>query len=375
MLDILAPVNITRTMIVTEDKQNLPQKLLWFNRAAKPNCSDDEITMKQRTRVFAADIIAVNSRALTRDTGELAFEQHEKVKLKHGYSFDERMIKDYRRISQGKAMDNEITSWMSNTTKRAAELRLGIEQRWETMVNGMLADGYNYERLGIRAEGTWGMPADLKFVPSTAHDEITATPLQDVVVALFYASNTYGEDYDRITCEQEWITNVVRTTEFKDIYKTNAAKYLLLPDSHVDVKTANPTSLVPFLSAYFSEQMGWNITVETSRGKYREFSPSTIRAPMAFHPHGFLFFTNSGDDNGQTGWDLGKGEVMEAVVGSMGGSAIFGDFGGFKDFYGPIAYATPQNPHLNPPGWALWAADEGAPRRHRDTCSARFRWN
>ena len=375
-IEILAPVNITRVMRESEDRFNRPQSLLWFNRAGKPEVSDDELTMKHNSSIFAADIVTLDSEAFIRDTGNISFERYESTKVKHGAAMTETIMKLLRRIQGGFAMDNEYLQWENWVADRAADLRLGIEQRWEAMLNGMLADSFSYNRLGIKATGTFGMKSDLKFTVDTAHSDTSSTPLLDVVTALNYAADTYDEQYNRITCEYEWVANVVATTEFKNIYKVlQSNNSLNIPTEHLAVKAAVPLSYLGFLSAYFSAQLGWEITVEVSRGKYREFSPSTRLDPVKFHPHGLLLFTDSSDDGGSSGWDLGKGEVMEAVVGSMGGVQILGgnaDWG--SNFHGPISYATPTNPYANPPGMVVWGADAGAPRRLRDTCSARLKW-
>ena len=377
-IDILAPANITRVMKATRDKQTLPMPLKWYPRAAKPQASDDEMTMKEQTQIYAADIISADSEALVREAGKFSFVQHGSNKLKHGYSLTESMIRTYRRIESGMAMDNEIGHFSGWIADKNAKLVLGIEQRVEGMINGMLADGYDYNRFGIQVSGSWGMPSDLKFTPVVSWNDPSSTPITDVINALVHAYDKYGEAYNRITISYEILSAWVATTEFKNIYKENALKYETSTNATANARSASPAFYLPFLSAFIGDSLatdsqagGREVVIEVDRGTYYEYSPSTVGGRNErFHPSNLVFFTNSGDDNG-SGWDVGNGEVIEALLGSLGGTNVIGgSFTGLDSFYGPVGYATQANGNLNPAGLVCWAAAWMAPRKHRDTCTA-----
>lgn len=368
--DLLAPGNITRVMQESQDKLILPMPLKWYERAAKVNASDDEMTLKEKSYVYAADIISADSRALIRDAGEFKFERHGINKLKHGFALSESMIKTIRRIEANRFLEGDVISFQGMVARRQKELQLGIQQRVESMINGMLCDDYEYRRFGIEVEGSWGMPDDLKFTPTNDwEDAANATPLQDMITVLHYGQRHWGEMYNRITLTYAALANIVATTEFKDTYK--AEKYNWnVGNASIDAGNVNPMNRLGFLSAYISSQVEWEVVVETDEGHFREFSPSTLKAPGRFHPDNKVYFTSTNDDGTSAGWDVANGETVEALLGQIhAGNIIGGNFNGVSAF-GPIGYTTLADPNLNPPGMVIWAAAWQAPRRHRDTCSA-----
>lgn len=369
--DILAPGNITRVMKETEKSENLIKPLLWYERAAKPEASDDEMTLKHNSQIFAADIISMDARATVRDSGEFTFEQHGMNKIKHGFRINESMTKLLRRIEKGVFMDNEVLSFRNYIARRQAELVVGVKQRVETMINGMLADEYDYSRFGIKAEGTWGMLDDLKFVPVNKwNNTATSTPLTDLVSILHYADHNYNEKYDRITLTYNAVKDIVNSDEFNNVYVAESASWNI-PRDTINIGNVSPVSRIPFLEAYLSSQVGWQVSVETDESRYREFSPSTLRAPGRFHDDDKIYFTCKSDDNSSVGWDVGNGEVIEQIFAEMSPSSIIGGSTmGNMSPYGPFGYATLADHRLNPPGMVMWCAAWMAPRRHRDTCSA-----
>jgi hypothetical protein len=378
--EILSPGVITKVMQETQDKLTLPMPLLWMNRAAKVNASDDEMTLKEKSYVYAADIISADARAVIRDAGEMSFERHSIAKLKHGFALSESMMKTIRRIEAGRFMDNDVVSFASYISRRQKELMLGLDQRVEAMVNGMFCDSYNYARLGLRMEGTFGMPADLKFNPVTTwKDRANSKPITDIINVLQYATRTYGEGYNRITLSYEAFSDIIGSTEFKDIYAAQAFNYAPSnPNATVNARASNPQFYMSFVANFVGASLagssagdGRQVTIEIDDSQYREYSSaSTVRGTVKFHPANKVYFSNSSDDNSSAGWDIGNGEVLESLLGGIGlGNIINGqNLGGVN--YGPVGYTTLQDPNLNPPGLVMWAAAWIAPRKHRDTCSA-----
>ena len=120
--DILAPGNITRVMQQTQDALTLPMPLMWYDRAAKVNASDDELTLRDKHYVYAADIIAADSPALVRDAGEFKFDRHEIAKLKHGFAISESMVKTIRRIEAGSLSDEQTERLGLTLMKQAQEI-------------------------------------------------------------------------------------------------------------------------------------------------------------------------------------------------------------------------------------------------------------
>lgn len=367
--DILAPGNITRVMQETQSVITLPQPLVWYNRAAKLNVSDDEMTLKEKSYIYAADIISTDSEATVRDSGEFTFERHGSNKIKHGFAINEKMIKLLERIQQNKALDNEVLSLKSYVSRRQAELVIGVQQRVESMINGMFCDDYQYNRFGIKVNASWEIPSDLKFTPATLWDSpSSATPLKDLVGMLYYARREYNEQYNRITGTHSIVEAIIATDEYKNIYKAERAGWNW-DNAHINAMNASPLSAVPFLSAYISARVGWQVTFEIDEGYYREFHPSSIQTPGRFHPENKLYFTSTNDDGSSSGWDVANGALAEVLVGGLGSGVIGGTLSGLNP-YGPIGYATLSNAQLNPPGLTIWCTAWMSPRRHRDTCSA-----
>lgn len=377
--DILAPANITRIVQQTQDVLTLPQPLLWWERAAKVNASDDELTMREKSYVYAADIISTDAGALIRDSGEFTFDQSQIVKLKHGFGISESMVMLLRRIEANKAMDNEMLTFKGYIARRAAELQLGLKQRGEALlVGGILNDSVDYKRLGISISGTFGMPSDLKFTAGTAWTSAsTATPIADIIAVLKYGSRKYGEGYDRVTMSYTALQKIIATTEFKDIYKGNAFTWSVA-DANITSRANNPNFYVGFVANFIGASMaassdggGRQVKIEIYEGQYRDYSSKgTINATKPYQPENVVFFSNSGDDGSSSGWDWGNGEVMETVIGQLGGTGVIGGFSG--QAFGPVGYTTQADPNLNPPGLVMWAVTRGGPRKHRDTCTAKL---
>jgi hypothetical protein len=361
-LEILASMNITRVAQALQDQTTLPQPLLFYNRARRVQASDDEITMREKSYVYAADIIATDSRAQIRDAGEFTFETTRIAKIKHGFGMNEHQMQLLNRLESAQASAADVITFENYVARKTEDLITGIEQRIETMLIGMLLDGYSYNRLGIQLGGTWGMPAAYKVTAAIEWDlPATAQPITDLLALKSYAQRTHGEVFNRVTMSLTTLQHVIATTQFKDMYK--AMNYVWnVSDAAIEttetLKWASPVG----------QMIGMN--VEVYDGMYREHNSSgAINAPVRFLPENVVLLTNSNDDNGR-GWDFGQGVIMETVVGRLGGTTVYGGFP--SDSFGPVAYATQADPALNPPGIVIWAVDRGAPRKHRETCSAKI---
>lgn len=395
---ILSPPVVTRIMQETRDGLTLPMPLRWYARANMPNVSDDEMTLKESGQIFAADIISADAKAHIRESGAFSFAQFTSNKIKHGWGINETMLKLLRRLSAGKAMDNEYFSFNAYIQRQARKLEIGAQQRVETMINAMLVDGFTYNRLGIQLTGSWGMPADLKFNPVAAWRNadgtvnVAARPLADITNALLYSLRHYGEAYNRISMTFSALQAMVKTTEFKDTFQGEGFKYAQTSDAGTNARSASPMFHLDFIGNFISDSLrmqtgmnsngtenkGRQVQFEVCEEQYREYSESSnilANGFTPFHPgQGTLIFTNTEDDNTSNGWDVGNGECIEGLMASMGGSAVI-DAAAFAQMgtaYGPLGYMTQADVHLNPAGMAMWNVRWNAPRKHRDTCSAKL---
>lgn len=362
-LEILTSINITRVAQALVDQSTLPQPLMWYDRAAKPQVSDDEIVMREKSYVFAADIIATDSRALIRDSGEFTFETTRIAKVKHGFGLNEQQMLLLNRIENAQASAADIVTFDGYVGRNVASLILGIKQREESMIIGMLLDGYSYDRLGIKLSGTWGMPAAYKSNPATDWNNTASKPITDLITLRVYAQKTHGEVFNRVTMSYQALQYIIATTEFRDLLKATTFNWNV-PDGAIDAQATDPNKFVSVIGSMVG------MTIEVYDGMYREQqSDGSVAAPVRFLPENTVLLTNSNDDNGG-GWDFAQGIIMETVVGRLGGTSVYGGFPA-ADF-GPVSYATQADPALNPPGIVIWAVDRGAPRKLRETCSAKI---
>lgn len=361
-LDVLTSINITRVVKKLVDINTLPQNLLFYNRATKVQAGDDEITMREESQVFAADIVSTDSRAQIRDSGQVTFETSRIAKIKHGFGLSESQMQTLNRIERSQSSGTDLWTFESYVARNTANLVLGIQQRIETMLIGMLLDGYTYDRLGIRVSGTWGMPGTYKVTPSTEWDSTSSTPITDILTMKAYALVTHGETLNRVTMSYKTLKYIIATTEFRALYK--ALNFTWNVDDAAII-----TADVNRYATVVGTMLG--MTLEVYDGMYREFNSSgAINTPVRFLPENLVLFTNTADDNSGAGWDFAQGVIMETLIGKLGGTSVYG---GFPDAsFGPVAYATQADPSLNPPGITVWAVDRGAPRKMRQTCSAKL---
>ena len=385
--DILAAVNLNR--IFQEQTNQLSpdinRSLTWTPRAKVTDATEDELTAYTDDHVFIADVVSEDSRALIRDAGSFRFEQHKIAKIKHGFGLSGSQIKMLHRIERAAKTgsfvgDNELLGYKSYVMRRTGDLLWGVKQRAETMILGALLGGYNYDRLGIKMQGNFNMPADLKVNPAIEWSDINATPIADMVAVINYALTNYGETYNRISMSYDCLGKITKTKEFKALYNDSGLFNFQPSSVTVDLRSATPQFFLPFLANVVSALLakdstgnagtGRAVVFELNEDRYREHNATgVINTPERFHPIEKVLFTNSADDNSSGGWDWGNGELIEAVLGSLPGTNMIGSFEGVQP-YGPLAYATQADPTLAAPGIVVWAAQEGGGRRIRKSCSA-----
>lgn len=359
-IELLTSKNITRVAQALVDQTLEPQALLFYNRASRPQMSDDELTARERRYVFAADIVAPDSKAPMRESGEITFEKSAITKIKHGFGLSETYVQLLTRIEDSRASAIEQFTFDGYIARNTRDLILGCQQREEAMLVGMLLDGFTYDRLGVHMSGSWGMPSDLKATPGGADwDNTAATPITDIITLKVYAQTTYGQVFNRLTMSLACLQNLIATTQFQDMYRATIYRW--------DVPSGVVITADALQFASFVGQLV-GMTVEVYDGRYREYqNDGSIITPTRFLPEEKVLFTNSADDNGAA-WDFGQAEIMESKIGRLGGTNVIG--GGIQEGFGPIAYATQANGNLDPAGLIVYAVDRGAPRKSNLTCSA-----
>jgi hypothetical protein len=58
---------------------------------------------------------------------------------------------------------------------------------------------------------------------------------------------------------------------------------------------------------------------------------------------------------------MANGVVTESIVARVARTSVIGNL---ESSYGPVAYVTPSDPNLNPPGIVHWGVGRSFPRKH-----------
>lgn len=354
-LEQLSVMRLNKVIDALQDVRDKPQDLVFYNRIASVPAEDDEIMGRYVGRAQIADIIADDGVAGTYSLGKIQTYVNEPANLKVGTSMTQSQINRLAAVG----VDNRALVDMM-LARNTDQLRLGVLQRIETMLIGMVLDTFSYNRLGTVISGaTWGMPSDLKFAASLAWaaNPTTATPIDDILFAKRYSRIRYGATYNRIDMSTAAMNVMFKTTDFQ-----NRAKFLL---SNASLSIPANVSLndTDKQKSLAQSILGMEINLVDSR--YWSKSMAGVDGSAAFWPLNILNFSNSADDNKPEVQDWADGETTESRLGALAaasnlpGSTI-GTFEGGRR--GVTSYATLEG--LNPPKVSQWAVARGWPRKH-----------
>jgi hypothetical protein len=337
-------------------QQSLPTTFL--NRTEEVNADDDEITTYFTGKVFAADIIADDSKAAVYEAGQLEYVTNTIPNLKVGRRFSQGMIARLNRIRANltsPGIRGEVDMFTNWETTTARDLIRAIQERKNALICAMMLDSITYDRLGIKITGSWGMPSDLKSTPSTAWTSTTATPITDILTLKSYAQQTYGETYDKITMTTPDFINMAATTEFKN---------LLAGLVNAPLASTAWNAYDPRMIKLASELLQCEIELENklifSQGEDGTQSNARVL------PLGKVLLSNRADEKDPTAYDFANALVIEAQVAGLVGDP---DNVAGGQVFGPFGYFT-GNADLNPPNLTAWGVARGFPRKHRKTCTA-----
>lgn len=354
-LEQLSVMRLNKVIDALQDVRDKPQDLVFYNRIASVPAEDDEIMGRYVGRAQIADILADDGVAGTYSLGKIQTYVNEPANLKVGTSMTQSQINRLAAVG----VDNRALVDMM-LARNTDQLRLGVLQRIETMLIGMVLDTFSYNRLGTVISGaTWGMPSDLKFAASLAWaaNPTTATPIDDILFAKRYSRIRYGATYNRIDMSTAAMNVMFKTTDFQ-----NRAKFLL---SNASLSIPANVSLndTDKQKSLAQSILGMEINLVDSR--YWSKSMAGVDGSAAFWPLNILNFSNSADDNKPEVQDWADGETTESRLGALAaasnlpGSTI-GTFEGGRR--GVTSYATLEG--LNPPKVSQWAVARGWPRKH-----------
>lgn len=317
-------------------------------------------------QVFAADVIADDQEAVIVESGSIqTFRAGQIPKVKLGSRVGEGMIRQLQNLSDSvNITDGDatlITGWENQMALRLVE---GIRTRMNVLACAMMLDDVSYDKLGIKIDGTWGTPSDLKVDLDisagdgwTTANAATATPIADIREMLRVAA-TYGQAYDRITMARSLFLALTGTDEFRD--NVNFLYRFEVPAG------AMPSS-VRTLADLFEGMTGLKLELEDNT--FRERNDVGNNVMQRVFPEDKVLFSNSSDDGNASVMDYSNGTVIESLVAPLANAAIREAVGGEQR--GPYAYYN-CNPTLNPPDLVAWAVQAGWPRKHVPEATATF---
>jgi hypothetical protein len=348
--------------VYTRFQQRLPLRFL--NRTPTTPADDDEITGYFTGRVFAADVIADDSKAAVYEAGQLELVTNNIPNIKIGKRFSQAMIQRLRRIKANltsPGIKGDVTMFTNWENNAALDLLRGIDERKNALICAMNLDAVTYDRLGVKINGSWGMPGDLKqnasavWVNGDGTFNANATPITDVLTTKVYAESTYGEQYDRMTLSTPDFLGAVASTEFKQ----------LIPGIvNAPILTTGYNTRDVRMPRFFSELLQMEVEQENKLMFTQSEDGSMPNSRVL--PLGKVLLSIKADDNDASAMDFGNAIVTEALV-----AGIVGDPdnlpGGERP--GPFSYFT-GNADLNPPNLIAWAVARGFPRKMRKTCTS-----
>jgi hypothetical protein len=218
---------ITGLMTGLSDPRLTPIPLLWNQRVPDVPATDEEVTAKYVGTLLIADLIADDAKAVTYSQGRFQFQSTQVPNIKMGIAMNQAMLISLERIRAMGGVQNDDTGFFANRFKQnVADAVFGVELRKEVFKLGMLLDGFDYDRLGIKMSGvTWGMYSDLKVTPGVAWSSTSGVGLSDIQNVRQVAMQRYGINLDRATMSTAALRALVAQTEFqaqvKNVYLTN----------------------------------------------------------------------------------------------------------------------------------------------------------
>lgn len=355
--NVLQSVLIRKAFVALQNKQDMPQALPWLGRTVSVPATDDEIILKYNIRVQVADLIADDAKANVYRYNRAKMETYAIPNLKVGTSLTQSEINQMYALSQNPGVPSELT-WPGFINRHNAANLLGVRQRMETLIMGMMLNDFDYNRFGIVIENAdWGMPSDLAVTPGTPWTTAaSATPVADVQTVRRVAQERYGVDYNRMSMSLGAFLLMIATTEFQ-----NKARLYLAPNvSFSNLTTQNTQEMVNLAQSV----MGLK-TIEFNDARFWSQDDAGTMTNARYQPLNKVLLTNDGDDNNASVRDWANTFVTESIVSATAGDGVFSG-----PEYGPTAFVTSASLDHNPPGFTQWGVARGWPRKFAETQSA-----
>lgn len=349
------------------------RNLLALQRTPIVNADDDEIVGKFKGQFVAADVIADDQEAVVYDTiGRFEFVSTNIPNIKMGSRIGQRMIDRLARLRRNLAGANDVRFFTDWENTIAESLIVGVRQRINALICAMWLDDGDYNKYGIvLSDVDWGTPAALKTVlmggerlsiDGGATGNAAGTGMTPIQIMLHEtATDTYGENYNRITMSSKALRFLTQTTEFQNLVAGELRFEFKSPAAGTSGAGLNVRD-AGMMRQLMANILG--VEIEVYDGHFYSQGNVGTRVQERYLPENVILFSNTDDDNDSGAMDFANGIVTESIVSELIGN---GGIGG--EAFGPIAYYT-GNTDLNPPDIRAWAVARGFPRKHRETAIA-----
>jgi hypothetical protein len=353
----LSNTRISRIIGTLAAKLELERPLVYLAKLPLVPAFNDELIGRFTGRVFAADLVADDQKAVVTEGMSLEVVSHAIPNVKTGQKLDQKLLDRLAEYEErgGAQGEDALRDWEQ---KLALNLLTAVRWRLNAMAAAMMTDNWSYNRFGIQLSGaTWGMPSDLKVTVGTAWgaNPTTATPVSDIFTLQQTAEFTYGIKYDTMTLGRADFNDMVKTTEFANKATLNLGQgvaFLLTPAALATMDIAKMKELAGRL---------FDLEIEIDEHVTRERQADASQNAYKTLPlHNVLFTRKADTGNGAT-WDMANGVVTESRGEIPGVPA---------NSRGPVAYYTPVSHDYNPPGQIAWAVAKSFPRKHLPEASA-----
>ena len=357
-LELLQTPRVTAILQELESQIDIPQDLIFLNRAAVRDATDGDILGRFRGDVFISDIIAEDSVALIKGGETYSTQTYSVPKIKHGARINEEMVNLLLRLERGAALDFERLTLRGRITDNLERILLGIRQRLNQILAAMHVGEFNYSQGGVIMTGvTWGQLSDLQFDPAvdwTTANAATMTPILDISTALRYALEEYGVTFNRITLSMTVLNAILGSDEFVE----KAQLYALTTFPAGTFPLLNELGPQISLLTTILNSGGQNLQIVVEDSRYKDQRPDGSTQRARFWPENKVLIDNTSNDNNPAVYYLGRAIVPETVVSSVAEvGGMQGRFAGPQR--GPVAWV--EAPSLNPPNILMWGVDKAWP--------------
>lgn len=357
---------VTGIMNAQVDPRLQPQPLIWNARVPDVPSYDYEITAKYRGSLLIADLIADDAKAVVYSQGRFQFESYAVPNIKMGLSMNQAMIAEMNRLSAMNFEGDDGNIFKDRYSQNIADVKYGVNLRKEVLKLAMLLDGYNYDRLGIKAANvTWGMYPDLK-VADADWTNTGTTGLTTITNTRQLAKARYGISLNRGTCSTAALRALVKQTEYQSQVKLISAMTILSSVGPV-APLQTDAMLVKYAETIITG-MGEPFTIEIDDRRYESQDNAGAITQNRFHPLNKFLLTSTANDRNRSAYDFADCMVVESGLVNAGfPNSVLGSIPMQR---GPVGYVTLADPSLNAPGVVTWGVARGFPRKHQDQSSA-----